>query len=105
MEWYKKLIGKEIASAEYISAEFGRTYSHYLCLVFADKTKTIIAGGEPYEPDPSIEEMKKAPRYFSAKEIAEAVERKENKRRAAIERQEALERSEYEILKRKYGVE
>ena len=50
------LVGKTIQSAEFITAEFGRTYEGYLCLVFTDGTKQMIAvtsnGLNLYNPNP-----------------------------------------------------
>jgi len=85
---YEKLkevfVGKTVQSLERINIEWARTTTnlHYLCFVFTDGTKVMIKGGFMYKPNPDIEEMKKAPMFFSAEDIANAVLREENERRS-----------------------
>jgi hypothetical protein len=100
-----EIVGKTIASAVIIRAEWARTYDRYLCLTFTDGTKKLIGvtGWDLHDPKPSIEEMKKAPDYFSPEDIAARVlaDEKESRRRASdIERRE---RAEFERLQERYG--
>lgn len=96
----KKLTGKTIESCEVIRAEFGRTYDQYICLVFTDGSKVMLYGSEPWQPEPPIDEMKKAPHYFSASDIAYKVERDEIKRRDRIAEDKRQKQREYEKLKK-----
>ncbi len=98
-----ELTGKTISSCELINAEFGRTYDKYLCIVCTDGSKIIIHAGEPWQPDPPIEEMKKAPNYFSASDIAYKVERDENLRRRRLQEDKERKQREFEKLKKELG--
>lgn len=98
----KELKGKTIQSCEVIHAEYGRTYDQYICLVFTDGSKLILTGSTPWEPDPPVDEMKKAPGYYSAVDIANKVERDENRRRARIAEDKRRDQQEYERLKKQF---
>jgi hypothetical protein len=93
--------GKTIASVEQIGAEYGRTYDYYTCLTFTDGTKQLIGGPlNPFKPRPSVEEMKKAPLFFSAEEIADEVLRLEIIAREQRKSYLESRRREYEQLKK-----
>lgn len=97
---------KFLTSCEVIRAEYGRTYSHYVCFVFSDNSKVMLSSqGVPYNPNPSAEEMKEAPTFFSSEDIAEKVKHDEDRRRARIQQAETQERAQYERLKRKFEKE
>lgn len=100
----REAIGKKLTSMEVISAEFGRTTNQYTCLIFDDTHKIIIEGHGSYfpSPNPSIEEMKKAPNFFSAEDIANKVLKDEQKARQRKKEEEQKERAEYEALKKKF---
>lgn len=95
--------GKTIKSAQMIKVEFGRTMDNYICFVFTDGSRFMISGGIPYSPNPDIEEMKKAPDYFSAQEISQKVLSDENKRRERIENDLKQKRYELDRLKKELG--
>lgn len=100
------LAGKTIATVEDIEAEYGRTYKRYLCLTFTDGSRQVLASnGEPYKPRPSVEEMKKAPRFFSVEEIAAEVARGERKRRQNLVEAKERKLAEYKRLGRDLGME
>ena len=100
----REAVGKKLTSVEVIRAEFGRTNSQYTCLIFDDKYKIIVEGHGSYfpSPKPPIEEMKKAPNFFSAEDIADAVLKEEQKVRQRKKEKEQMERAEYEALKKKF---
>lgn len=101
--WEKSLEGKTIASAEAIRAEYGRTYDTYLCLVFSDGSKKLLSGhGVCYSPRPTVEEMQKAPNFFSADDIADRVRQDELEKRARMKRLEDEERRQFEKLKERF---
>jgi len=80
----EKLKGKTIKTVEVIRAEdFAENNIFYTCFVCTDGTKLIVKGGtdKPYNPQLDIEEMQKAPNYFSAQDIADRVLYLENQRK------------------------
>lgn len=101
----KDFNGKTISASELIQAEYGRTYDAYLCLVFTDGTKAMLGCvSHPinlYGPKPLIEEMKKAPSFFSPEDIAERVVIDERDRRQIITNQQQRDKNEYKRLKKK----
>lgn len=106
---YEKLkevfVGKTVQSLEYINIERNRAVmnSRYLCFVFTDGTKVMIQGGFMYNPNPDIEEMKKAPMFFSAEDIADAVLREETKRRSRENDHKRQLEYEYNRLAKELG--
>ena len=102
-EVVRMLQGKTITSVEPIRAEYGRTYTHYLCLTFSDGTKYMLHGGIPYEPRPTIEEMQKASSYFTAEDIAAQVFRNEQKRREQEQRERAHKLRTFRELQQELG--
>jgi uncharacterized Fe-S cluster-containing radical SAM superfamily protein len=102
----KQLEGKTIKSIEVVSAEYGRTYNFYTCFVCEDGTKILIADGcsEPYSPNIQVEEMKKAPKYFSPEDIANRVLEIEKKQRQAQEDIRKRKLNEYRRLGKELGI-
>lgn len=101
----KQLIGKTIKSIEVIKAEYGRTYDYYTCFVCTDGTKLMVYDGcrKPFSPNLEIEEMKKAPNYFTVEDIANRQLEIEKKRRYAIEEQRQKKKRQLESLKKELG--
>ena len=99
----EELKGKTIRTVERIRGEWGRTYDNYVCITFTDGTRTILAAQFPYNPDPTVEEMQKAPEFFSPTEIAAKVQRDEERRRSLIRDEKERRRREYEELKKQFG--
>jgi len=100
------LIGKTIESVEVIKAEYGRTYDYYSCIVFTDKSKALINGdmlSVPWNPSPNIEEMKKAPNFFSAEDIANKVLKIEQERRKVKEKEKEEKERQLNRLKKELG--
>lgn len=95
------LKGKTITSIEVIKAEHGRTYRHYTCFVCSDGTKLVVMDGcaKPYSPQFSIEEMKKAPNYFTTIDIAQRTLEIEKRKRQLKKEQKEHKRRQYEKLK------
>ena len=80
------LKGKTIKSIEKLRGEFGRTYDNYLCFTCEDGTRVMLFGGEPYDPSPTIEEMRKI-NFFTPEEIGkklETIEREKRRRQQDI---------------------
>ncbi len=98
----KILEGKTIQSIEVISAEFGRTYNSYTCIVCEDGTKIMLADGDskPYNPKLKIDEMKRAPNYFTPDDIANRVKAIEIDNRQRQKQDRERKTHEYERLKR-----
>lgn len=105
----KDLVGKTIQSAELIGAEFGRTYNAYLCLVFTDGTKQMMGllhkNFEIYNPKPPLEEMQKAPSFFSPNDIANEMRDIEQSKRDATKRLRERKVVEYEKLRKELGLD
>lgn len=95
--------GKTIESVEDILAEYGRTYRRYVCIVFTDETRVILIDGIPCNPHPSVEEMEKAPKFFSGKEIGEEIDRLRQKDRKNKNRRKESDRSTFLHLQSKYN--
>ncbi len=55
----KDLENKRIISIENLRGEYGRTYNNYLCFTCEDGARVMLYGGEPYSPEPELEEMRK----------------------------------------------
>lgn len=103
-----QLIGKTISIVEVIKAEYGRTYSTYFCITCSDGTKLMLASagsGTPWNPNPAVEEMRKAPSFFSAEDIANEVLIMEKKSRKEAANRIQRKRHELEALKKELGEE
>ena len=102
----KILEGKTIQSIEVISAEYGRTYNSYVCVVCEDGTKIILADGDskPYEPKPKVDEMKKAPQFFTPDDIANRVRDIEIDNRQRVKQEQERKTREYNSLKKELGL-
>jgi nitrate reductase alpha subunit len=97
--------GKTIQSAEIIRAEYGRTYNHYICIVFTDESKIMIAGDDaPWNPDPEIEQMKKAPLFFTPDDIAEKVRYIEQEKRDRLKEEHKRKLDKFNELKKELGI-
>ena len=99
----KILEGKTIKSLEAIKGEYGRTYNQYICIICTCGTKVIIGGGIAWKPNPDIEDMKKAPNFYSAQDIADKVLGMENNRRSREEDSKRRKLSELKRLKEELG--
>jgi hypothetical protein len=104
MKDIKEAVGKTIASVERIPAEYGRTYHSYTLIVFTSGEKVMLADGHPpNDPRPTLENMQKAPQFFTAEDIADKMLRiEQEKRRNEKERTDA-KRRELERLKKELG--
>jgi hypothetical protein len=106
MNKVNEIVGKTVKSVEVIRAEIGRMYNNYTCIVFTDGTKIMLPDfNVPWRPYPSIEEMKKAPNYFSPQDIADEVLRREtNKRKQKADERKRKEK-QLERLKKELEIE
>lgn len=95
--------GKTIEFIEDIQAEYGRTYRRYICIVFTDKTRVILIDGIPCNPKPPIEQMEKAPNFFSSKEIGERIDEIRYLEKKKSKRLEEDDRVRFNRLKDRYG--
>jgi hypothetical protein len=100
---YKDLVGRTIASVEVIQAEYVRTYNHYACITFTDGTRVIFSGGIAYSPHPPLDEMRKAPKFFTPEEIANVVLQEERERRRRMDEDLATKRQYLAALKKELG--
>ncbi len=114
---FRDLVGKTIASVEAVGAEFGRTFNSYVLVTTTDGDRAMLnsasyprdAGTSVYGKDtgwiahrPPVEEMKKAPVFFTPEDIADRVladERDERRRqeRRREEKQRQLEQLQREL--------
>lgn len=78
---FLELKGETIRNIECIHSEFGRTYDNYLLITCESGKRVLIHGRNPYESNPTLEEMRKTT-FFTPDEIAEKVRREEAKKRA-----------------------
>ena len=103
---FKKCEGKEIASVEVIQDRMGRTWNYITCITFTDGTRSIIGGtcveNIPH-PNPRLEQMQKAPKFFSAEEIAETVLQEEKEARRKKVQEDDRKRREAQRLLREIG--
>lgn len=99
-----ELKGETIKSIESIRAEFGRTYDNYILIACESGKRVLIYGGSPYNPNPTLEEMRKTT-FFTPDEIAEKVRWEEAKKRRRQEEEEERKRKEYERLKKELGID
>tara|TARA_Y100000034_G_C6832483_1_gene375907 strand:- start:112 stop:447 length:336 start_codon:yes stop_codon:yes gene_type:complete len=99
-------VGKTIKSCEVIRAEHGRTYSSYLCVTFTDGSKhmiSIFGFTRLYDARPPVEEMKKAPNFFSPDDIADEVKRLEVENRKRVAEAKRHKEYQFEKLKKELG--
>lgn len=99
----KELKGETIKNIESIRGEFGRTYDNYILVTCESGKRVLFYGGNTYEPNPTIEEMRKTT-FFTPDEIAEKVKWEETKKRRKQEEIEERKRLEYEKLKKELGL-
>ena len=99
---FEELIGEEIVSKETISAEYGRTYSSYQLIICRSGKRVLVYGGKPYNPKPSLEEMRKVD-FFTPQEIAKKLEKIEKKKRKKKEERLKRKQNQLERLKRELG--
>lgn len=99
----KHFINRTIVGVEKIKAEYGRTYNWYLCFTFSDGGKIILYGGVPINPKPDLEQMKKAPLFFSPEDIAAKVLEDEHARRRIARDRLDAKRELLESLKEELG--
>lgn len=100
----KDLEGKTIERIDVINAEFGRTYDRYLGFTCSDGTRVLLHGGQPYDPKPKLEDMRKT-NFFTPKEIANKLEQIEIENRKKQQDSINAKRRELERLKRELGEE
>lgn len=98
----KDLENKNIMSIEKMQGEFGRTYDNYLCFTCEDGTRVMLHGGEPFDPDPTLEEMRKI-NFFTPEEIGAKLEKIERKKRQQEKDRLNQKRRELEKLKKELG--
>lgn len=98
----KDLENKKIILIEKMRGEFGRTYDNYLCFTCEDGTRVMLHGGEPFDPRPSLEEMRKV-NFFTPEEIGAKLESIEREKRQREKDRLANKRRELEKLKKELG--
>lgn len=96
---FDELIGEKIVSKESIRGEFGRTYNRYQLIECESGKRVMVYGGKPFEPKPSLEEMRKVD-FFTPQEIAKKVERIERKKRKKKQEKLKKKQREFEELKK-----
>ncbi len=96
-------INRTVESLELINAEYGRTYREYLCFKFTDGEKIMLYGNIPYAPKPTVEEMKRAPKFFTPEDISEKVLLDEREKRRMEEARLVKKRRDLEELKKELG--
>ena len=91
--------------ATVISAEWGRTYNSYTCFVCTEGTKIMLADGDskPYDPKPKVDEMQKAPQFFTPDDIANRVKAIEINNRQKTKQEQERKTREYNSLKKELG--
>lgn len=100
---FKELNGETIKKIESIRGEFGRTYDNYLLATCESGKRVLIYGGNTYNPNPTLEEMRSVT-FFTPDEIAEKVRWEEAKKRRKQEELEESKKREYERLKKELGI-
>ena len=100
---FRELKGETIKNIEGIRGEFGRTYDNYISITCESGKRILIYGGNPVNPNPTLEEMRKTT-FFTPDEIAEKVRWEEAKKRRRQEEIEERKREEYERLKKELGI-
>ena len=98
----KDLINKKITNEEIVSAEFGRTYDAYICFTCEDDSRIMLHGGEPYDPNPNLEDMRKI-NFFSPEEIGAKLEQIERDKRRREQERINQKKRELERLKKELG--
>jgi hypothetical protein len=98
---FNELKGEVITKVESIRAEFGRTYDNYLCFTCESGKRVLIHGGNPYNPDVPVDEMRKVT-FFTPEEIGEKVvkielEKRRRKQQELEEKKRQLERLQREL--------
>ena len=92
----------KIVNIEKICAEYGRTYDYYLCFTCDDGSRVILYGGEPYNPNPSLEEMRKVD-FFTPEEIGEKLEQIEREKRHRKQQELEDKKRQLQKLKKELG--
>jgi hypothetical protein len=100
----RDITGKTIHAVEVIRTESWRTHDTYICITFTDTSKIMLCGVEPYEPNPDIDEMKKAPNYFSPQDIANKLLRLERERQLREKNELDRKTREFERLKQELSI-
>ena len=101
-----QISGKTIKSCERIGTEYGRTWSTYILLKFTDGTRQLIGGNfNVHSPNPTIEEMRKAPKFFSEEDLIKKFGCDERKRRDRARERKSQAMAKYERLQRELGLE
>jgi hypothetical protein len=98
----KYLENKKVISIEKLRCEFGRTYDNYLCFTCEDGTRVMLHGGEPFDPKPPLEEMRKV-NFFTPEEIGLKLEQIERQKRQREKDLLNKKRRELEKLKKELG--
>lgn len=101
----EELTGKTIAWSGLIKPEWGRSDNGYLLLKFTDGTRQIVGIRAFFftNPDPTIEEMQKAPEFFTEEEVIAKFADIERKRRNYAAEQLHKKREQYEQLRKELG--
>jgi hypothetical protein len=77
---YEELKGEKVVKVESIRAEYGRTYDNYICFTCESGKRVLIHGGNPYDPNVDIEQMRKIS-FFTPEEIGEKLAKIEQRKR------------------------
>jgi len=101
-----QISGKTIKSCERIGTEYGRTWSTYILLKFTDGTRQLIGGNfNVHSPNPTLEEMRKATKFFSEKDMNEKFGKEERQRRDREREKKSKNMAQYVRLQRELGLE
>jgi hypothetical protein len=101
---FKQLEGETIKSIDVIRAEYGRTYEKYIGITCESGKRILFHGGNPYDPNPTLEEMMKT-EFFTPDEIAEKVKWDESKKRRRKQDEQERKLRELERLKKELNIE
>lgn len=99
----KDLNGEKIVKVEAIRAEYGRTYTTYLCFTTESGKRVMLHGGEPHDPNPEIEDMRKAS-FFTPEEIGDKLASIERRKRQREKEDKERKMRELERLQRELGI-
>ena len=101
----EELQGKTIKSCHMIKAEFARTSENYIVLKFTDGTRHLIGvhSFTFHQPDPDVNEMRKATDFFTQDEIVEKFKRDEIALRRQTEDERRRKMEQLKKLKRELG--
>ena len=101
------LVGETVVSCEVVPTENYRTSTNYLLLTFQSGKRQLfgVHGFSFYRPQPTIEEMRKARKFFTVSDITKQLEREETKARADADAEQRRYQVEYDRLGKLLGLD